>query len=223
MTTFVLVPGAWHGGWWYEPLADGLHKLGHQAHCVTLAGLWPDDDLTRRPVNLSSHVEQLDTLVEDLTAGAGPVVLVGHSYGGQVINAVADRGPARVSALIHLDTDVLDDGESCWDVTTDDNRKYFLDSVGADGLGLAPMPFFDERARPHPFATLLEKTRLTGAWKSVPIKRYAAALDTPGGLQAPVSMDRVRDDPDWQYVEWPTTHNVLRDGPERVLSLLGDL
>lgn len=223
MTMFVLVPGAWHGGWWYEPLAVELQKLGQQAECVTLAGLWPDDDLTRRPVNLTTHVDQLDTLVEDLTAGGDPVVLVGHSYGGQVINEVADRGPARVSALVHLDSDVLLDGESCWDVTTPGNRQYFLDSVGADGLGVAPMPFFDERARPHPFATLLQKTRLSGAWTSVPVKRYAAALDTPGGPQAPIAMDRVRDDPDWQYVEWPTTHNVLRDGPGRVLELLRDL
>jgi pimeloyl-ACP methyl ester carboxylesterase len=223
MTMFVLVPGAWHGGWWYEPLAAELQKLGHQAECVTLAGLWPDDDLTRRPVNLTTHVDQLDTLVEDLTAGGGQVVLVGHSYAGQVINGAADRNPRRVSALVHLDTDVVEDGESCWDVTTDANRAYFLDSVGADGLGLAPMPFFDDRAKPHPFATLLEKSRLTGAWREVPIKRYAAALDTPGGLHAPATMDRLRDDPDWRYEEWPTTHNVLRDGPERVLGMLRDL
>ncbi|GAB2571567.1 esterase [Paractinoplanes abujensis] len=223
MSTFVLVPGPWHGGWWYEPLAAELTKLGHTAECVTLAGLWPGDDLTRRPVNLTSHVEQVTELVADLTAGGGQVVLVGHSYAGQVINGVADRHPARVSALVHLDTDVTEDGESCWDVTTDDNRAYFLDAVGGDGLGLAPMPFFDERTRPHPFATLLEKSRLTGAWRQVPIKRYAAALDTPGGLQAPVTMDRLRHDPDWHYEEWPVTHNVLRDGPERVLGLLRDL
>ncbi|MDY7085411.1 MAG: alpha/beta fold hydrolase [Actinomycetota bacterium] len=223
MSTFVLVPGAWHGGWWYEPLAAGLHKLGHTAECVTLAGLWPHDDLTRRPVNLSTHVEQVAELVSDLTAGGGQVVLVGHSYGGQVINGAADRDPSRVSALVHLDTDVVQDGESCWDVTTETNRQYFLDSVGGDGLGLAPMPFFDERARPHPFATLLEKSRLTGAWRQVPIKRYAAALDTPGGLQAPATMQRLRDDPDWHYEEWPVTHNVLRDGPGRVLDLLRDL
>ena len=55
------------------------------------------------------------------------------------------------------------------------------------------------------------------------MKRYAAALDTPGGPQAPVTMDRLRDDPDWLYEEWPTTHNVLRDGPGRVLGLLRDL
>src|ERR1044071_8360350 len=105
MSMFVLVPGAWHGGWWYEPVAAELEKLGHRAECVTLAGLWPDDDLTRRPVNLTSHVEQLDTLVEDLTAGGEKVVLVGHSYGGQAMNAVADRRFGNVSALVHLDTD----------------------------------------------------------------------------------------------------------------------
>jgi pimeloyl-ACP methyl ester carboxylesterase len=221
MSTFLLVPGAWHGGWWYEPLAAELDKLGHRSHCVTLAGLGPDDDLTRTPVNLSTHVTQLTDLLA--RQRDDKVVLVGHSYGGQVVNGAADRLPSRVSALVHLDSDVVEDGESCWDVTTDANRRYFLEAVGGDGLGLAPMPFFDERARPHPFATLLEKSRLTGAWKQVPIKRYAAALDTPGGLQAPTTMERLRNGPDWHYEEWPTTHNVLRDGPGRVLNLIRDL
>ena len=69
----------------------------------------------------------------------------------------------------------------------------------------------------------MQRFHLTGAWQKVPVKRYAAALDTPGGLQAPVTMERLRDEPGWEYQEWPTTHNVLRDGPERVLALLADL
>jgi hypothetical protein len=36
-------------------------------------------------------------------------------------------------------------------------------------------------------------------------------------------MEKVRDDPAWHYEEWHTTHNVLRDGPQRVLELLRDL
>ena len=223
LSTFVLVPGAWHGGWWYEPLATELRARGHRAHPVTLAGLGPGDDLTVTPVNLSTHVGQLDALVDTLTPDGAQVVLVGHSYGGMVVTAVADRDPRRVSALVHLDTDILEDGESLWDVTTDATRRSILDGVDGDGLGVAPLPFFDDRARPHPLATFLQKSRLTGAWREVPVKRYAAALDTPGGLQAPATMAKVRHDPAWHYEEWPTTHNVLRDGPQRVLDLLHDL
>ena len=67
---------------------------------------------------------------------------------------------------------------------------------------------------------MIQKARLTGAWKQVRTKAYAAALDTPGGLQAPASMAKVRDDPTWRYEEWHTSHNVLRDGPDRVVDLL---
>jgi hypothetical protein len=68
--------------------------------------------------------------------------------------------------------------------------------------------------------TLIQRVWLTGAWKQVPTKVFVAALDTPGGLQAPGSMAKVRDDPAWRYEEWHTSHNVLRDGPDRVVDLL---
>ena len=66
---------------------------------------------------------------------------------------------------------------------------------------MAGLPFFDDRARPHPLATLIQKARLTGAWKKVKTKVYVAALDTPGGLQAPGSMAKVRNHPAWIYEE----------------------
>ncbi|MEV6488325.1 alpha/beta fold hydrolase [Actinoplanes sp. NPDC051633] len=220
MSRFVLVPGAWHGGWWYEPVVDALSADGHQAVAVTPAGLGPDDDLTKDVVNLDTHVAQV---AAEVLAGDGPATLVGHSYGGMVITAVADRMPERIRALVYLDADVPRDGESSWDVAPDYIRASLIDGAGETGVSLAPLPFFDDRARPHPLATLLQRVRLTGAWERVPIKRFAAALDTPGGLQAPTAMERVRNDPDWHYEEWPTTHNVLRDGPGRVLSLLTDL
>jgi pimeloyl-ACP methyl ester carboxylesterase len=218
MTEFVLVPGAWHGGWWYAPVVEALAAKGHQAHAVTLAGL-ADDEPANRPVTLDTHIDQLATLVTRV-ADAGPVVLVGHSYGGMVVTAVADRFPDLVRAIVQLDADVPDDGESSWSLAPQEIRDSLIEGAGDDGLTIAPLPFFDQRARPHPLATLIQRVRLTGAWQRVPVKIYAAALDTPGGLQAPGSMAKVRDDPAWRYEEWHTSHNVLRDGPERVVDLL---
>ena len=219
MTDFVLVPGAWHGGWWYEPVVKALESRGHRAHAVTLAGLSDDEPAGGRPVNLATHVEQLGDLVEEIS-GAHPMVLVGHSYGGMVVTAVADRFPGLVRAIVMLDADVPDDGESCWSLAPPELRDSLIEGATGDGLTLAPLPFFDDRARPHPLATLVQGVRLTGAWRQVRTKVFVAALDTPGGLQAPGSMAKVKDDPTWRYEEWHTTHNVLRDGPDRVVDLL---
>jgi pimeloyl-ACP methyl ester carboxylesterase len=222
VSTFILVPGAWHGGWWYEPVVTELIERGHRAVAVTLAGLNRDDDLMRTVVTLDTHVAQVADELKRLSVDE-TVVLVGHSYGGVVVTAVADQAPERVSALVYLDADIPDDGQSLWDIAPEHSRQWFIEGAADNGVGVAPLAFFDDRARPHPLATLLQRTRLTGAWHRVPIKRYAAALETPGGLQAPATMKRVREEPGWDYREWPTTHNVLRDGPDRVMSLLEDL
>ena len=51
---------------------------------------------------------------------------------------------------------------------------------GRTGTTVDPLPFFSERARPHPLGTLLQRSTLTGAWRSVPVKHYVVALRWPG-------------------------------------------
>lgn len=221
MTTFVLVPGACHGGWWYDPLAARLRDRGDTALTVTLRGLAPDDDLAALPaITLDTHVGQLAEVV----AGADEaVVLVGHSYAGSVITGVADRVPERVRALVYLDAFVPGDGDSCWTMTNDEQRAWYLDGAGATGLGVAPLPFFEARARAHPLGTLVQRLRLTGAWRSVPVKHYVAATAWPGGSPFAPTTERVQADPGFTVHVWDVRHNVLADGPDRVLGLLTSL
>ena len=115
MTTFVLLAGACHGGWWYEPLVERLEKAGHRALAPTLAGLEDQPELDQL-ITLDSHVAQTAGLVTDVGDEAG-VVLVGHSYAGAVITAVADRTPNAVRALVYLDAFLPRDGETCWQLT----------------------------------------------------------------------------------------------------------
>src|SRR4051794_829120 len=68
VSTYILVPGAWHGGWWYEPVVTELTARGHRAVAVTLAGLCPDDDLTRTVVTLDTHVAQVVDQLRRLSA-----------------------------------------------------------------------------------------------------------------------------------------------------------
>jgi hypothetical protein len=77
VSSFVLIPGACHGGWWYEPLVSALRQEGHQACALTLAGLGPDGMAAAGQVNLTTHVAEATAAV----TGAGePVVLVGHLH-----------------------------------------------------------------------------------------------------------------------------------------------
>lgn len=219
MTHFVLVPGANHGGWWYEPLVDLLGRAGHTAHALTLAGLDPVDPGPPGVVNLDTHVEEV---VAVLAAATGPVVLVGHSYGGSVITGAADARPDRVAALVHLDSFVPEDGDSCWSMTNDWQRSWYVDGAGVSGLAVEPLPFFDARTRPHPLGTLLQRSRLTGAWREVAVRCYVAASD-PGWLaQSPFvpTAARLRAEPGWTVLEPPLTHNVLADGPDAVGEIL---
>jgi pimeloyl-ACP methyl ester carboxylesterase len=224
MSSHVLVPGACHGGWWYRPVVDALESRGHRARALTLAGLGPEGMSGAGQVTLDSHVEQTAAAVAEATeASGGPVVLTGHSYGGAVITGAADRAPERVAALVYLDAFVPEDGDSCWSMTSDEDRRWYIDGAGQTGLAVAPLPFFDERARPHPLATLVQRSRLTGAWRSVPVKVYVAATGWPPDMPPSpftATSRRLAADPAWTHQEWDTRHNVLAEGPERVLELL---
>lgn len=215
MTTFVLVPGVCHGGWWYEPLVERLVDEGHTASAVSLSGLGLHDRLERmRPVNLDIHISEATAAVV-LAQDPGGAVLVGHGYGGSVITGVADRMPYYVRALVYLDAFVPDDGDSCYSLTDDEQREWWL-----EGDAVQPLPHFDPRARPHPRATLLQRIQLTGAWESVPAKHYVAATGWPKESPFTPTAERVRADPAWTVHEWPTGHDVLAEGPERLLELL---
>ncbi len=101
MSTFVLIHGAWHGGWCWERVAPLLRAAGHAVHTPTLTGLAERADLLNPEVGLETHLADL----ADLLTGADlrEAILVGHSYGGMLITGMAERLPARLGHLIYLD------------------------------------------------------------------------------------------------------------------------
>ena len=101
MTTYVLIPGACHGAWCFDDLAAALRSRGHRVLAITLTGVAERAHLLHAGVNLETHVA--DVLAELAVHDVSDAVLVGHSYGGMVITAVADRVPQQVDALVYLD------------------------------------------------------------------------------------------------------------------------
>jgi pimeloyl-ACP methyl ester carboxylesterase len=222
MTTFVLVPGAWHGSWCFEAVVPLLERAGHTVHALTLTGLRPEDDNAAiATANLDTHADDVLALLDrDHITSA---TLVGHSYGGMVIAAAADRADGRVSRLVHLDAYVPRDGESCWSSTTEQYRQAFVAGAAATGYAVHP-PFRppnggDPRRRPHPLASLLQTIRLTGAVTQVPRRDFIYCSGWEGTPFAGLRT-RLQTDPEWQIHDLPTAHNAMREDPEAVAALL---
>ena len=117
--TFVLVHGAWHGGWCWTRLSPLLRADGHTVFTPTLTGLGERSHLLTQDVGLDTHITDIVQVLEfeDLEN----VVLVGHSYGGMVITGVADKASDRISQLVYLDAMLPENGKA----TTDYSQRKF--------------------------------------------------------------------------------------------------
>lgn len=111
--TFVLVHGAWHGGWCWKKLAPLLRVSGNVVLTPTMTGLGERAHLLTPDVTLETHIADIAAVIE--CEDVERVVLVGHSYGGMVIAGVAPRIASRLSALVYLDAFLPDDGKSLKD------------------------------------------------------------------------------------------------------------
>lgn len=111
--TFVLVHGAWHGGWCWKKLAPLLRVDGHTALTPTMTGLGERAHLLTPEVNLETHIADIAAVIE--CEDVERVVLVGHSYGGMVIAGVASRIAARLSHIVYLDAFLPEDGKALKD------------------------------------------------------------------------------------------------------------
>src|SRR5450631_1591587 len=143
MSTYVLVHGAWHGGWCWQRVAPRLRAAGHDVYTPTLTGLGERVHLARPEIDLTTHVTDVVNLIqyEDLT----DIVLVGHSSGGMVITGVVDQLPGRIAHLVYLDAFVPQPGQSLFDMVgpeLEGSVKALADKEG-DGWRVPPIvPLF---------------------------------------------------------------------------------
>ncbi|WP_163508338.1 alpha/beta fold hydrolase [Fodinicola acaciae] len=215
MATFVLIPGACHGGWCFRPLDDQLRERGHRAYTLTLTGLSERRHLLTSAVNLQTHIEDVAAML--VAERIEDAVLVGHSYGGMVISGAADRLPERVRSLVYVDAFVPTDGDSCWRLTNDEQRAWYA-SVDETGFGVPPLPFYDSRATAHPLATLMQPIRLRGEG---PFRRtYVYAKDWPTTSPFAPTYERLRADPSWTVHALDSKHNIMRDAPADLLETM---
>ena len=221
MTDYVLVHGAWGGGWAYDRLAADLVAAGHRVAIAHLTGLGRRRAEFHPGITLTTHVDDVVAAVE--AAGFDRFVLAGHSYGGMVVTGAATRLGGRIDALVYLDAFLPEDGQSLWDLTGDFEHAHYIDSQKFAPGAVAPLPGLErDDLSPHPLLTLLEAVRFTGEEAKVGRRVYVFAS---GWEPTPFAQfrDRVRGDAGWEYHEAQASHDVMGDQPEQVLEILAAL
>jgi pimeloyl-ACP methyl ester carboxylesterase len=227
--TFVLVHGAWHGGWCWRRVADVLERQGHKVFTPTLTGLGERSHLMSRDINLDTHITDIVNVFkwEDLKN----VVLVGHSYGGWVISGAVERVLPRVASIVFLDAYMPDDGTRGLDITSAFSREGILAAIEKGdvsrpaptvewlGLNENDRSWVDSMMTPQPIGVALQPIRLTGARDRVAKKTYIRA-----SAWRQETFDKYlgvcKADPTWRTFEIPCGHDVMVDKPERLAEVL---
>ena len=138
MANFVLVHGAWHGGWCWRRVTDALARGGHTAHAVTLTGLGERAHLLSSSITLETHISDVINTIE--AQELDDVVLAVHSYAGMLGTAVADRLPGRLRHLVYVDAVVPRPGESWSSTHASATREQRLAAAQASPVYSFPPP-----------------------------------------------------------------------------------
>jgi len=232
MTTYVLVHGAWHGGWCWCRVLTCLHSESRevQGFAPTLTGLGDRFHLASPEIDLSVHVRDVLSVIED--HNLHDVILVGHSYAGMVITTVAERVPERLAQLVYLDAFVPLDGQSLADIIGPALTQDILRQAHSGGRGwlVPPLPpedfgvsdeddvrWMKERLVAHPLRTIFEPVRLGNAAAALP-RAFIYCNKPELGLFKPFA-ERAKTQ-GWQYNELGTGHDAMITQPQQLAALL---
>lgn len=225
MAIYVLVHGAWHGGWCWRKVVPLLRTAGHDVYAPTLTGLGERAHLASPEVTLDTRIQDIVNVLyyEDLH----DVILVGHAFAGMVITGVADRVPERLAHLVYLDAWVPHDGETPADIMR---------------LG-APVPLpFPPGSNPPPIGAFGVADPADVAWAEPRLTPMVAGGPSPLLLSNPDAMthlprtyirciefqfqgqdvceQRVRSEPGWRYRELAANHDAMITHPPETADLL---
>jgi pimeloyl-ACP methyl ester carboxylesterase len=190
--TFVLIPGSWHGGWVWRPVARRLRTAGHRAVPLTLPGMSDGDD--PRAVHLADAVDYVVSRVTEL--GLRDVTLVAHSWGGFPLTGAAFAMPERVSRLVYWSAFVPDGGHSLLDEIPVPHAEMFQQLAEASGDDSISLPFEIWSRNFIQDASDDVKRLVHGLLVPQPMSYFAEGLDLPPvtSLGIPASYLYSRDD-----------------------------
>jgi pimeloyl-ACP methyl ester carboxylesterase len=229
VASFVLVHGAWHGGWCWERLREQLSPYATSIYTPTLTGLGDRASLLSPAVSLQTHIDDIVQVLE--REALRDVVLVGHSYAGMVVTGVAARVPERLARLVYLDAVVPQSGQCLFDCTGPGFRNWVDEQVKARGEGwripVAPPEFLGlsdsadidwvmPRLVPHPYRSFREPVQFRAGQAPAVRRTYINCIGSkpPGGARSAQAAGI--DD----YHELPTGHDAMVTAPRELAELL---
>jgi pimeloyl-ACP methyl ester carboxylesterase len=230
--TFVLVHGAWHGGWCWRRVADRLEKHGHKVFAPTMTGLGERSHLIDARTDLTTHITDIVNVIK--WENLSDIVLVGHSYGGFIISGVAEKLEPAITSLVFLDAFVPENGEALADIASTRVRESIQAVLQKGEPSMAPpkAAFFqvnekdrawvDEKCTPHPILSLSQKIALGGARERIAKKAYirAKGYGNPGfdAYHAKLQANQA-----WRVYEMQSGHDAMVDMPDRLVEILLDV
>lgn len=232
MATFLLLHGAWHGGWCWTRVSTRLRVAGHVVFSPTFTGVSDRAHLLSPLVNLTTHIDDVVRLID--AENLQDVVLVGHSYAGMVVAGVVAQRPGSIRTRVHLDAFVPRSGEAAIDLLPDTVAHHYREAVNGPGLGWLIPPrslevlgvtaaedlnWLTPRLTPQPWATYAEPVKLGTREQEVP----GVFIECTSWMRVfTPQADRARS-LGWSLRELETGHEAMVTAPEQLAQMLDTL
>src|SRR5215475_474410 len=227
MATYVLVHGAYQGGWIWKPVAERLCAAGHTVYTPTLDGCAERHDAVRVGITNTTHGREVAQLLffQDLSA----VVLVGTSSGGMVVTKAAELARDRIERLVFVDALALLPGEQVGKIVSRPASHTPSELTTGPGRADAEQRLFADlvpdvrawalaRYTPHPVAALEAPMEPTAFWDQpwrATVIRCRRAVNPPEAHQRRTA-ERLKAD----YHEMDTGHYPMLRQPDELTRLL---
>lgn len=234
-TSIVLVHGSWHGAWCWKRVLPLLRGAGVDTHAVTLTGVGERAHLLSPAVGIDTHIQDVIGLIE--AEELHRVVLVGHSYAGNLITCVADRlervRPGLLRHLVYLDAGIPEPGSS-WSTphapetvakraaeaqASSGGLSFPPPDASVFGLEGADRDWVNRRQTPQPYRLYHETLQFDPAlvWR---IPHSFIDCTNPPLATIDAARRRVRTEPGWKVHELATGHDPMVSAPRELTQLL---
>ena len=228
---FLLIHGAWHGGWVWNEISEILRYQRYSVSTPTLTGLGEKKHLLSSKITIETFIE--DIVNHIIFENLNNIILVGHSFAGSVISGVADRLKDRIQKLIYFDAMILIDGQKPFDISPKETveqrielAKKFGNNISipapsADAFGVFDIKkslLLEEKLTPHPLSAFQSKLILKNeVGNGIPLSYIFCTKPVYKSLESSREVVRKMK---WPIFELNAGHDAMLTHPKETLNLL---